>query len=47
MKLDSSIDKYEARLVIKEYKKKESLNYFDIYSCDKDKLYKDDAANRY
>ncbi|PKI57121.1 hypothetical protein CRG98_022485 [Punica granatum] len=32
MKADGSIDKYKARLVIKGYKQKEGLNYFDTYS---------------
>ena len=32
MKVDGSIDKYKARLVIKGYKQKEGLNYFDTYS---------------
>ena len=32
MKPDGSIDKYKARLVIKGYRQKEGLNYFDTYS---------------
>ena len=32
MKADGSIDKYKARLVIKGYKKKKGLDYFDTYS---------------
>ena len=32
MKVDGSIDKYKARLVIKGYKQTESLDYFDTYS---------------
>ena len=32
MKADGSIDKYKASLVIKKYRQKEGLNYFDIYS---------------
>ena len=32
MKTDGSIDKYKVRLVIKGYKKKEGLDYFDTYS---------------
>ena len=31
-KVDGSIDKYKARLVIKGYKKTEGLDYFDTYS---------------
>ena len=32
MKTDGTIDKYKARLVIKGYKQKEGLDYFDMYS---------------
>ena len=32
MKADGSIDKYKARMVIKGYKQKEGLDYFDTYS---------------
>ena len=32
MKADGSIDKYKARLVIKGYRQKEDLDYFDTYS---------------
>ena len=32
MKADGSIDKYKARLVIKGYRQREGLNYFDTYS---------------
>ena len=32
MKPDGSIDKYKARLVIKGYRQKEGLDYFDMYS---------------
>ena len=31
-KVDGSIDKYKARLVIKGYMQTEGLDYFDIYS---------------
>ena len=32
MKADGTIDKYKARLVIKDYKQKEGLDYFDTFS---------------
>ena len=32
MKTNGSIDKYKVRLVIKGYKQKEGLDYFDTYS---------------
>ena len=32
MKADGDIDKYKARLVVKGYKKREGLDYFDTYS---------------
>ena len=32
MKADGAIDKYKARLVVKGYKQREGLDYFDIYS---------------
>ena len=32
MKADGSIDKYKARFVIKDYRQRESLDYFDTYS---------------
>ena len=32
MKVDGSIDKYKGRLVIKIYRQKEGLDYFDTYS---------------
>lgn len=32
MKVNCSIDIYKARLVIKGYRQKEGIDYFDIYS---------------
>ena len=32
LKADRSIDKYKARLVVKGYKQKEGVDYFDPYS---------------
>ena len=32
MKTDGSIDKYKAKLVIKGYRQREGLDYFDTYS---------------
>ena len=32
MKPDGSIDKYKARLVVKEYRQTEGVDYFDTYS---------------
>jgi hypothetical protein len=32
IKADGSIDKYKARLVVKSYKQKECVDYFDTYS---------------
>ena len=32
MKADGSIDKYKVRLVVKGYRQKEGLDYFDTYS---------------
>ena len=32
MKVDGSIDKYKARLVVKGYRQKEGQDYFDTYS---------------
>ena len=32
MKVDGTIDKYKARLVVKGFKQKEDLDYFDTYS---------------
>ena len=32
MKPDGTVDKYKARLVVKGYRQKEDLDYFDTYS---------------
>ena len=32
LKVDGFIDKYKARLVVKGYKQKECMDYFDTYS---------------
>ena len=32
LKADGSIDKYKVRLVVKDYKQKEGVDYFDTYS---------------
>ncbi|CAM8890383.1 unnamed protein product [Rhodiola kirilowii] len=32
LKVDGTIEKYKARLVIKEYRQKEGLDYFDTFS---------------
>ena len=32
MKRDGTIDKYKSRLIVKGYKQKEGLDYFDTYS---------------
>ena len=32
LKVDGSIDKYKVRLVVKGYKQKEGVDYFDTYS---------------
>ena len=37
MKVDGSIDKYKVRLVIKGYRKKEGLDYFDTVEKQKGK----------
>ena len=44
-KIDGSIDKYKSRLEIKDYKQTEGLDYFNTFSCDENKFYKDDACN--
>lgn len=41
MKLDDSIDKYMAKLIIKDYRQKEGLDYFDIYSSGENKFHQD------
>ena len=32
MKVDGTIDKYKARLVIQDFRQKESTNFFDAYA---------------
>ena len=32
MKIDGTIDNYKVRLVVKGFRQKEDLDYFDIYS---------------
>ena len=32
MKTDGTIDKYKVRLIVKAYRQKEGLDYFDTYS---------------
>ena len=44
-KVDGSIDKYKAGLVIKCYKQIEGLDYFDTFSIDENKFHKDGACN--
>ena len=44
-KVDGSIDKNKARLVIKDYKQTEDLDYLDIFSYDENKFHKDSAFN--
>ena len=36
MKPEGTIDKYKARLVVKGYRQKEGLEYFNTYSSNKD-----------
>ena len=47
MKVDGSIEKYKARLVIKGYKQTESLDYFDTFFGNKNKFHKDGTCNCY
>ena len=38
MKPDGTIDKYKVRLVVKGYRQKEGLDYFDTLSSNKDNI---------
>ena len=43
-KVDGSIEKYKARLMIKGYRQTEGLDLFDTFSYEENKLHKDDAC---
>ena len=46
-KVDGSIGKYKARIVIKGYKQTEGLDYFDTFFNDENKFHEDGAYNFY